>query len=246
VKYEPRKYRELMGRGRFSSFTVVIEETDLWIGLGKSVLDFEKRNVLEKFIKSLRSELKEYSLAYPEFYKSHEPLQILEKDSENIILMKRAASEAGTGPMAAVAGFFAMKCLELLEDFFSDEEIIVENGGDLYFKLEKGIIINPFQVQNKNFTNLALEIDSPEKYLSVCSSSGVFGHSFSYGKADLVTVISKDACLADAWATSLANRIQVSEDIESICRELPRGITAVLAIKDEMLGYKGPYSFVRS
>lgn len=244
--YEPRKYRELMEGGRFFSHNVIVEETDLWIGLGKSRADSKKINELEKFIINLRKEIKDYILDFPSFYKSHKPLDIHPSDSESIRQMKKAAILANTGPMASVAGLFAWKVLTYLEQFYPDEEIIVENGGDIYIKVENNIVINPFPAQNKFFSGLGLNLDANENYLSICSSSGLFGHSFSYGKADLVTVISKNACLADAWATSIANKIKTVDDVDKVCRDLPAGILAVLAIKDDRMGYKGPFKFVRT
>lgn len=243
--YEPRKYRDLMEGSRFFSFNIIVEETDLWIGLGNSNLNDGEKEIIRKYIIQLRKELEEYIQCYPSFQESHSPVETLKSDPESILMMKKAAILAGTGPMATVAGFFAEKVLRYLDGIFPQDEIIVENGGDLYLKIENSMIINPFPAQNNLFSNLGLIVDAGERYLSICSSSGVFGHSFSYGKADLVTVISKDACLADAWATSLANKIKNVEDVEKVCQELPAGVMAVLGIKDDRMGYKGPYKFVR-
>jgi hypothetical protein len=82
--------------------------------------------------------------------------------------------------------------------------------------------------------------------LGVASSSGKFGHSFSYGKADLVTVISEDPCLADAFATAIANKIHSKEDAEKMVNEVPKGVIALFCVMDNRLYYKGPFEFVQN
>lgn len=242
--YEPRKYRDLMADGRFRPSHVAVGETDLWIGLDRSVMAEETKNKLAGFIKSLRKEIKDYIFQFPLFYESHTPVPVLEDDPESIKLMKEAGILAGTGPMAAIAGLVAMRSLEYLESFYPKDEIIIENGGDIYLKIREEMVLNPLPVSNRHFKDLAIKIPAADPYLSVCSSSGQFGHSFSYGEADLVTAFSKDACIADTWATAIANKVRNKEDIERLCRDLPEGLKAILLIKDDRLGYRGPYKFV--
>lgn len=242
--YEPRLYREQMGEGRFKSFRIVRGETDLWIGLNPDLPHEKLRMELTRFIIKQRKNLEDYIAVYPKFLHSHLPCDILEDDPELIRIMKSAGIASGTGPMASVAGTFAMITGKYLEKINPCREFIIENGGDIFMKIEKEIHISPFIRENEYFKNLTLIIDPGEPYLSVCSSSGTFGHSFSYGKADIVMVISPDAALADAWATSLANRIKAKEDVEKVAAHLPKNISAVLAVKDDTMGYSGKYSFL--
>ena len=52
------------------------------------------------------------------------------------------------------------------------------------------------------------------------------GHSVSFGKADLVTVVAKSASLADAVATALCNRVETALHIEQTL-EVGMGIAGV-------------------
>ncbi|MBE0653473.1 MAG: UPF0280 family protein [Bacteroidales bacterium] len=242
--YEPRLYREQMEKGRFNSIRIAEGETDLWIGVNPGFPNEKVRLELNQFIIELRSVLEEYINSFPEFLHSHNPMDILDGDPELIRKMKTAGIASGTGPMASVAGTFAMFAGKYLQQIMPCHEFIVENGGDIFMKIEEEICISPFIQENELFKNMVLKITPGENYLSVCSSSGTFGHSFSYGKADLVTVISPDASLADAWATSLANRIQDKEDVGKVAAILPENIFAVLAVKDDKMAYRGRYSFL--
>ncbi len=242
--YKSRTYRKIMEEGRFKSFIVKEEESDLWIGLNNyDDLDTLKKQSLT-FLRSLRLELKNYIGSYPEFLSSHEPIPVTEIDSANIREMKNAAITAYTGPMASVAGLIAEKTLHFLEELCPESEIIVENGGDLYLKLKKEVIISPFAGKNSHFAHLGFEIFPDHEYLAVCASSGMFGHSFSYGKADLVVVFAEKACLADAWATSIANKIIITKDVNKATKEIPSGAYAILGVKDDKMAYKGNFPIV--
>ena len=241
--YEPRIYRDVMQNGRFHSFTILVEETDLWIGTGKKINNIEQE-YLEEYIISLRTQLKDYMHFNRNFSFSHIPVMINEGDPEIIKMMKSSTIAAGTGPMASVAGMVALNTGLKLGEMYPEMEIVVENGGDIFMKIQDNLILNMFPSKSPYFKDLAMEIPPDQGILSVCSSSGKFGHSYSYGTADLVSVFAENTCLADAWATSLANKVRNYEDIEKIVKDIPLDIIAVLAIKDKKAGYKGPFRFV--
>ena len=67
------------------------------------------------------------------------------------------------------------------------------------------------------------------------------GHSLSLGRCDLVTVIAKEAALADSVATLVCNRISAITDLEPVLNEaggLP-GVQGILAVKDDQIGLYG-------
>lgn len=242
--YEPRTYRKQMEDGRFESFTLQEQETDLWIGINDYAKPEEVWKEAKTTVSDLRKVLKDYINDHPDFLNSHKPLALHGNEPLVIQDLKKAAIQTNTGPMAAVAGITAMSTLNYLDELFDIGEIIVENGGDIALKIEKSIVVDPVADKNKYFGNLGIEISPIAEKLAICSSSGTFGHSFSYGKADLVVTISQDAALADAWATSLANKIQTKKDVEKIAGKLPTGIIAVMAVKDDKMAYRGPFSMV--
>jgi ApbE superfamily uncharacterized protein (UPF0280 family) len=62
----------------------------------------------------------------------------------------------------------------------------------------------------------------------VATSSATFGHAFSLGEAESVTVFAKDACLADAAATAVCNAVK-GEDCDLAVRH---GIEVAMSISD--------------
>jgi ApbE superfamily uncharacterized protein (UPF0280 family) len=140
--------------------------------------------------------------------------------------------------MAAVAGAVSKYIGGLLEP--SSAEIIVENGGDLLIKTKKERRI-AIHTGNPQFSDLGIKIKPRAKPLGVCTSSGVMGHSLSFGKADAVTILSENIPLADAVATALGNRIKKPADVEkglTWTQNIPE-ILGVLIIIDDQLGAWG-------
>src|SRR5690606_22056825 len=105
-------------------------------------------------------------------------------------------------------------------------EVIVENGGDIYLRMDRPVEIGLYAGADSPFSGtLRLRVDPRGAGLGVCCSSGTVGHSLSFGKADAVVTVAADAALADAAATSLCNRIQTTDDIASILdAEKSRGL----------------------
>jgi hypothetical protein len=126
--------------------------------------------------------------------------------------MYRASTLCGVGPMAAVAGAIAEKVgKELLE--YSDE-VIVENGGDLWMKLTKPASIGLYADNIYFKNNICIKLNPENTPCAICTSTSKLGHSISFGKADSVTVIACDGALADAAATAVCNMVLTEDDIE--------------------------------
>jgi ApbE superfamily uncharacterized protein (UPF0280 family) len=104
--------------------------------------------------------------------------------------MADATREVGVGPMAAVAGAIAESVgKELLP--YSDE-VIVENGGDIFLKTSKERFIGVYAGKSKFTKKIAFSILPDETPLGVCTSSGTVGHSLSFGYADGRRVIHQE------------------------------------------------------
>ncbi|MDD4984846.1 MAG: UPF0280 family protein [Dehalococcoidales bacterium] len=219
--YQPRTYRHWVRDIDLVSFSVVVKETDLCIRASTNLkrkafrLVTKYRNILERHIER-----------HPDFQTTLKPISV-ESDAPQIVkAMSDSAERAGTGPMAGVAGAIAeFVGTELLP--FSPE-IIVENGGDIYLKSLKKRLIGIYAGKSPLTGRIGLEIDGTDTPLGICTSSGTVGHSFSYGKADAVVVLSESATLADTAATAIGNLIKQPSDI-------PRGIEMAQRIE----GIKG-------
>jgi len=243
MAFEPRLYRNIMNHERFRFFNIIHKETDLWIGVSHSDYTIKFTEFCEKQLNYYRSILERYIIEYPEFQQSMNPLHIKTKDSQIIDLMFSASANANVGPMAAVAGAMCEIIGQNIMTRYSPHELIIENGGDIFVNVADELLVQFYAGKNTNFRNLALSIPGNTNYLGICTSSGMFGHSVSHGKADSVTVVCKSPALADAWATSLCNKINTKEDIEFIISKAKKcmGILSVIAVKDDKIGVFGQY-----
>ncbi|MFH2012785.1 MAG: UPF0280 family protein [Pseudomonadota bacterium] len=205
--YQKRNYRNLIQDNKLNYFQVSVKETDLYIGANKD-LSREARDTVLKY----RYQIEEYISRFPEFQESLIPLPQDTFAPKIIKAMISASTLSGTGPMAAVAGAISeFVGGELLNQ---SEEIIVENGGDIFLKTSSNINIGIYAGTSPLSNRIGIKINPDDTPLGVSTSSGTVGHSISFGKADAVTVVSKSAPLADAAATSIGNLVKGRGDFD--------------------------------
>jgi ApbE superfamily uncharacterized protein (UPF0280 family) len=188
-----------------------------------------------------RKVLEEHIAQYPEFRDSLTPVVAPGGVHPIIISMSEAAHAAGTGPMSAVAGATAEYiCRDLLEEF-SAEEVIIENGGDIFMKLTAPATVAVYAGTSPLSEKIALRPGPSDTPLSLCCSSGTVGHSLSFGVADASMIACRDGALADAFATACCNEVKNSAMVKSITEKALRapGILAAVIIKDDMVGMGG-------
>lgn len=238
--YEERLYRNRYSSVNLKFFDVCIYETDLSIGACSDLSAVAKKVAAE-----LREEIEAYIKSDPLFLTSLEPIEVDASAPEIIIRMAAAAKMAGVGPMAAVAGAISeLTGHELLK--YSDE-VIVENGGDIFMSTRTTRKIGIYAGNSPLSDKLAIEIDPSRSPLGICTSSGTVGHSLSFGKADAAVIISKDTFLSDAVATALGNRVKTANDIESALQFSAsiKGVTGAIVIIGDKLGAWGNVKLVR-
>jgi len=242
IMYEERSYRTWVKANDLVKTSLSEKETDLLILAEKDV----KKEAAEA-IHNYRTQLDNFIKTHPKFKDSLEPLEFdrsLDNSIPNIVEeMLKAAKLTGVGPMAAVAGAMAEFIgRDLLEH---SREIIIENGGDIYLRSQKTRTFGIFAGNSPLTGKLAFEIIPSQASLGICTSSGTVGHSLSFGKADAVIVISKNAALADAAATACTNLVKSKSDIEksiNFGKSIP-GILALIVIADDKLGSWGKEGF---
>ena len=125
------------------------------------------------------------------------------------------------------------------------EEIVVENGGDIFLKADKPRTFGIFAGDSVLTGKLSFEIISFQTPLGVCTSSGTVGHSLSFGRADAVVIISGNTAIADAVATACANLVKTKEDIEKsidFAKSIP-GILASIVIMGDKFASWGKRGF---
>lgn len=237
--YQNRTYRNLLNPKNLISFQATVKETDLYIHATKQLsgitkeLIFQHRRFIERYIELFP----EFSTTLVPWYNSIGAPKIIQN-------MAKASIKAGVGPMAAVAGAIAE---EVGNDLLSyTDEVIVENGGDIFLKTNNPVTIGIFSGKSALSLRIGLQLEPENHPVSVCTSSGTVGHSLSFGKADAVCVISDSCPLADAAATSICNYVKSINEIEEAINygKTIKGIIGIVVIMRDKIGLWGKIKIV--
>jgi ApbE superfamily uncharacterized protein (UPF0280 family) len=238
--YEDRTYRRLIRDKDLVSFAVSVKETDLFIRAERD-LSAEARKAIEE----CRGPLEQYIQSHPLFMHSLEPLPVEDDAAEIVRTMAGAGLAAGVGPMASVAGAMAELVGRNLLQY--SQEIIVENGGDIFLQTSRNRLIGIFAGESPFSGKLALEVRQDMMPAGVCTSSGTVGPSLSLGLADAAIILAHSAALADATATAVGNIVKAEEDIQQALEHGKKiaGILGIVVIKGAKMGAWGDINLVR-
>jgi len=237
--YQKRSYRNIACINNLVSFQVAVKETDLFIHSAENL-----KHIARELILRYRGYIETYIKRHPEFEKTLQPLKVNEPVPNIISDMMQAGKKAGVGPMASVAGAVAEHVgIGLLEH---TDEVIVENGGDLFIKTDNPVTVGVFAGKSPLSMHTGLHVDPEGKQVAVCTSSGSVGHSFSLGKADAVSVLSESCSLADAAATSIGNHVMKKTDIQKAIDfgKTIEGVKGIAVIADDSIGMWGDVKIV--
>jgi len=237
---EKRSYRRLALLDRLVAFQVTVQESDLMIQAEHDLSEVCREEVLMQ-----RGYIDRYIRRFPEFRTTLTPWNRDEPAPEIVRKMIAAGNVAGVGPIAAVAGAFAETIGQFLRRF--SNEVIVENGGDIYLALKGIVTIGLYAGQSPLSMRIGLQLESGRKPLAVCTSSGTIGHSLSHGRADAVCIVARQCALADAAATAVANRVSSSDAIPEAIRfaRAIEGVEGVVVVCGEQMGLWGDLRIVR-
>ena len=238
-EYQNRYYRKLLSNRNRVAFRISVQETDLYVQALKPL-----ENITRELILKHRGYIETYIKNHPEFLNTLKPWRLYGPVPAIIQDMVSAGQKAGVGPMAAVAGAIAEHVgTDLLK--YTDE-VVVENGGDIFLKTNDPVTMGIFAGTSPLSMRMGLSINSKEKPLGVCTSSGTVGHSLSLGKADAICVVSESCSLADAVATSVGNRLKSKDHLRSAIDFGKKidGVDGIVAIIDEEVGMWGDIKVV--
>ena len=211
--YEVRFYRDWVKRSGLVGFSVVCRESDLMVRAHRNL-----HRKAEELLRGFRADIEQQIRLEPEFRESLSALPMPAAAKPIVRAMIEASSAYGVGPMAAVAGAVAQFVGEGLLRW--SPEVIVENGGDIYVKMDHPVEIGLYAGAQSPFSGeVRLRVDPAGKGVGVCTSSGTVGHSMSLGKADAVVAVADDAALADAAATAVGNRVGSVDDVANVLDE---------------------------
>ena len=235
--YSKRTYRQAVSAADLVASFVTVKETDLHI--------LAARNITEDgyhFVHRYRNQLENYIAAHPDFLTALVPLDQDVLAPPIVKGMLKAAAAADVGPMAAVAGAIAEHVgRDILA--LGLQEVMVENGGDIFLKRNKECVAAIFAGQSPLNKKVGIRIPASLMPAGLCTSSGTVGHSLSLGKADSVTVLAPNALLADAAATRLGNEVSAAgkkniNDVLAIARTI-EGLLGVVIICGDNMGVWG-------
>lgn len=206
--YIEKKYRDYCGRQ--NQLEIVYKNADILL---TSEAFFSREAILPVLTKYY-SQIEAYIRKHPEFQSSLSPVPVLGDAPSIIRAMADAASVGGVGPFAAVAGAVAhFVGMELLPQC---RQLIIENGGDLFLKIDSSKRIGLYAGEGSWLNNVYIEVEPSDAVFGIAASSGTMGHSLSLGNADLVIVAAETALIADTFGTVLCNRIKTKQDIQTV------------------------------
>ncbi len=242
-KFQRRFYRDWVSAKDLFKANVSVKETDVTILSDKPV----DKDFTVKKINFYRSQIENYITRDRRFLVSLKPLAIELSAPSIVKKMAAAAKSAGVGPMAAVAGAIA-QCLG--RDFLrvGFKNVIVENGGDIFLKLSRPCIVSIYAGRSKRWKGLKIRISRQKSSIGVCASSGTIGHSLSFGRAESVVILARDAFLADAVATATANRVQNKDSLQpalEFARSIKGVLGAVVIFKNNLASFGKGFEFVK-
>ena len=226
-------------KGELYTYRVTVRETVLYVKTEKKI----KIDLIRDAVKAGRREIELALEKDPRIMTSLEPLWntyngVCYTTSGVIGKMIEASALSGVGPMAAVAGAIADYVGVRIGRIAGG--VFVENGGDIYLSMKKGIKVGIYAGESP-FTGVYILLRGKQSGIGVCTSSGVVGHSFSFGKANSVTVVARTATIADAFATQLCNMVSEVEDVGfvvDIAAHIP-DIMGIVVILDSYIGIWG-------
>ncbi len=219
---------------------ISVKETDIQILTDKPI----NKKFLKERTLIYRNQIEDYISKEKRFLTNLKPLTVSRDTSVLIKNMARVSKLVNVGPMATVAGAIAQYLAkDLIKKGF--KEIIVENGGDIFLKIKKIRFVSIFSGKSKLSNKIFLKINPKDSPLGICTSSATVGHSLSFGNADAVTIVAKDAILADALATAACNLVKTDRDFKKVVEFVKKfkEIVGVIIVLGEKLASWGEIKF---
>jgi len=204
--FQKRLYRSRVKNHEFKKIELKFFESNLLLCSEKNI---KKR--AEKELRFFHEQIRKYIEKNREFETALTPLGDDKSAPPIIRQMIRASRKAGVGPMATVAGAIAQFLGRRLLGV--TDQIIVENGGDIYISVNSDTKVGVFAGIGNIYNNLAIELKAAETPCGICTSSGRFGHSLSFGSTYATIVLSRSALIADAFSTAIGNLVHTEHNI---------------------------------
>ena len=225
--------------GNKNSFTATYKNANIFV-----TGDVKLQKEIEKLLPEIYDTVENYIALNPPFGKSLVPLKKDENAPEIIKQMFDAAVEAKTGPMASVAGAIAEALFRKVAK--KSGMFLIENGGDIFLNSDRALTCGLYS--GTVFDDFGIRIKKMFMPCGISSSSSKIGHSLSFGKSTLATVISRSGAGADAFATSLANKIHSKISLKNAADECAaqKNVIGCTGIFEDKIAFAGDIKFVKT
>ena len=243
MEYKERSYRSRFSNDERRWFCVKFLESDLWIGVDNGSYSASMEADVYSMLVELRRLMDAYLLMDPAYKTALTPYDAGLEAPAILKEMSKASHKTGIGPMSAVAGAVALRVADFIKQKYGVNEVIVENGGDIYAEAHSDMDIAVFAGQSPLSEKIGLHIPAADFPLGICTSSGTVGPSLSLGRADAVMIVCRDVLLADSYATAMANRIRTVNDLQPVIDRIQNNpdILGAIAVKDDRLAICGQF-----
>jgi uncharacterized protein len=200
--YERKNYRNKILLAQATSFEVEVRETSLHIQ-AQSDLSAKAKDSVFRY----RYQVEEYLRQHPAFREATTPLQIYASAPEIVRFVDLASRNTGISPMACMSGAIAdFVGRDLSQDSMN---LIVSSGGDTFIRSGSPLQIQLYAMGSPMHEHLVVSLPAFKRCFGI--SSYVPGK-----KVQSVTVISRSACWASAFATDIGVRLQAGESLASV------------------------------
>ncbi|MGC8501734.1 UPF0280 family protein [Desulfurella sp.] len=201
-----RLYRQAVENDLYA-FEITIKESNLFI---KTCRDL--KTIAFDTLYKIRKDLENYILKSRVFLVSLSPIK-QDKNAPDIVKkMIKASSDVDVGPMACVAGAVSQEVGKVLLQYCN--ECIVENGGDIFLKLNRDASLGLYVGKDNPLNDLNIILKKSNKPYGICTSSAKVGPSLSFGASDVSLIISHDAYFSDCLASACGNIIKNDKDLQ--------------------------------
>jgi ApbE superfamily uncharacterized protein (UPF0280 family) len=201
-----RFYRQNVDDNLYS-FEITIKESNLFIKTCKDL----KLLAFDALYK-IRKDLESYILKSKDFFTSLVPVKQDKSAPPIVKKMIKTSSIVGVGPMACVAGAVSAELGKILLKHC--DECIVENGGDIFLKLNKDTKLGLYVGKGNPLNDIYIILKKSDRPYGICTSSAKVGPSLSFGTSDASLIISHDAYFSDCLASACGNIIKNENDLQ--------------------------------
>jgi len=200
--YERKDYRNRIQLAQSVSFEVEVRETRLNIQAHSDLQAKAKDSVFR-----YRYQIEEYLRQHPAFRETASPIQIYASAPEIVRYCDLSSRSTGVAPMSCMSGAMAdFVGRDLAPD---SDSIIVASGGDAYVRSSFPLDVHLYAEGSPFHEHVILALPVLKKTFGI--STFVPGRG-----VQAVTVLSRSACWASAFAGDIGNRLAAGEALSSV------------------------------